>query len=254
MAGGTQRSAPDHGRTSDLSIPHPTVHLAQRSGQLELSDQESLARLPPRSDCSHHYTRTVIRRPRRSGRSPAVPRRRRRRHRSSSHPRARQARRRTGVRVRNYVPPATNEHDRARQTREVADDVVVAVLGTGEGQTGASLPTVTAQRSCDTRYPPNRTHSTSQSSQSIKRPMDRYGVCRRSSHSGTPAVCDIRSEDSWEKIVGGWWPMRPHSQGVVSWLRPLLTSTMRSQAADGRAGGLPQVSRLRAGPRAGRWP
>jgi hypothetical protein len=44
MAGGTQRSAPGHGRTSDLSIPHPAVHLAQHPGQLEL------AHLPPRSD------------------------------------------------------------------------------------------------------------------------------------------------------------------------------------------------------------
>jgi hypothetical protein len=37
---------------------------------------------------------------------------------------------------------------------EVTDDVVAAVLGVGEGQTGAPLPTVTAPRSCDTRYPP----------------------------------------------------------------------------------------------------
>src|SRR5215470_6411938 len=37
---------------------------------------------------------------------------------------------------------------------KVTDDVVVAVLGAGEGQTGVSLPTVTARRSCDTRYPP----------------------------------------------------------------------------------------------------
>ena len=26
-----------------------------------------------------------------------------------------------------------------------------------------------------------------------------------------------------EKIVGGYWPMRPLRQGLVSWLRPLLT-------------------------------
>ena len=51
------------------------------------------------------------------------------------------------------VSPAPNERDRAVQTGEIIDGVVVAVLGAGEGQTGASLPTVTARRSCDTRYP-----------------------------------------------------------------------------------------------------
>jgi len=51
------------------------------------------------------------------------------------------------------VSPAPNERDRAGQTGEVIDDVVVAVLGAGEGQTGAPLPTVTARRLCDTRYP-----------------------------------------------------------------------------------------------------
>src|SRR5262249_22509602 len=37
VAGGTQRSAPDPARTSDLSVPHPTVHEASRPGQLGLS-------------------------------------------------------------------------------------------------------------------------------------------------------------------------------------------------------------------------
>jgi len=45
-----------------------------------------------------------------------------------------------------------NEHDHAGQTGEVADDVVVAVLGVGQGRTGASLPMVTARRSRDSRY------------------------------------------------------------------------------------------------------
>jgi hypothetical protein len=38
--------------------------------------------------------------------------------------------------------------------REVADDAVVALLGVGEDQIGASLPTVTSSWSRDTRYPP----------------------------------------------------------------------------------------------------
>jgi hypothetical protein len=54
--------------------------------------------------------------------------------------------------VRN-MSPAANEHDRDGQTREVTDDVVVALLGAGPGRRGASLPTVTASQSCDTRYP-----------------------------------------------------------------------------------------------------
>jgi CubicO group peptidase (beta-lactamase class C family) len=67
--------------------------------------------------------------------------------------------------VRN-VSPAANEHEQAGFRRQVADDVV-ALLGVDEGQagvagltrhlscqTGASLPTVTAPRLCDTRYPP----------------------------------------------------------------------------------------------------
>jgi hypothetical protein len=37
-------------------------------------------------------------------------------------------------------PPAANEHDRAGQTGEVADDVAVAVLGGGEGRTGTPTP------------------------------------------------------------------------------------------------------------------
>jgi hypothetical protein len=70
-----------------------------------------------------------------------------------------------GVPVRS-VSPAANEHEQAGFRRQVADDVV-ALLGVGEGQAGVagltrhlscqtctSLPTVTAPRSCDTRYPP----------------------------------------------------------------------------------------------------
>ena len=34
---GTQRRAPDHGRTPDLPIPYPAVHVAQHSGKLELA-------------------------------------------------------------------------------------------------------------------------------------------------------------------------------------------------------------------------
>src|SRR6266516_5945711 len=75
-----------------------------------------------------------------------------------------------GVPVRN-VSPAPNEREQGFR-RQVADDFVVALMGADEGQargagtdppdtllarpgTGASLPTVTARRSCDTRYPPN---------------------------------------------------------------------------------------------------
>jgi len=43
------------------------------------------------------------------------------------------------------------------------DRVVIQLFGfVGEVQTGASLPTVTAPRSCDTRYPPYLAQLTSQ--------------------------------------------------------------------------------------------
>jgi hypothetical protein len=57
--------------------------------------------------------------------------------------------------VRN-VSPAANEHDRAGQTGKspmTSSQRFWAPAVNGEGQTGASLPTVTAPRSCDTRYP-----------------------------------------------------------------------------------------------------
>ncbi len=39
-------------------------------------------------------------------------------------------------------------------------------------------------------------------------------------------------EDSWEKIVGGCWSLRPQSHGVVSGLHPLLTARIASENED----------------------